>query len=155
MNQFFRLIDSGSVITNSEACENGNAWSGKIHPENFTRSQRQLEFDLLLCLMRSAGRVLNRDTLLDEIAGRDYDVFDRSIDVHISSLRRKPGDDSKNPWYIKTVPGKSINHLAERLSGFVHGQKRFLGDISHELNSPLARMQFSILIEWMVKGRNT
>jgi two-component system, OmpR family, sensor histidine kinase CpxA len=42
--------------------------------------------------------------------------------------------------------GKAINHLASRLSGFVGGQKRFLGDISHELNSPLARMQFALSI---------
>lgn len=40
--------------------------------------------------------------------------------------------------------GNSINHLAARLEGFVSGQKRFLGDISHELNSPLARMQFAL-----------
>lgn len=42
--------------------------------------------------------------------------------------------------------GEGINHLARRLSGFVNGQKRFLGDISHELNSPLARMQFALSI---------
>ncbi len=42
--------------------------------------------------------------------------------------------------------GESINHLATRLSGFVHGQKRFLGDISHEFYSPLARMQFALSI---------
>jgi two-component system sensor histidine kinase CpxA len=42
--------------------------------------------------------------------------------------------------------GSSINHLASRLDGFVNGQKRFLGDISHELNSPLARMQFALSI---------
>ena len=42
--------------------------------------------------------------------------------------------------------GTSINHLAARLSGFVGGQKRFLGDISHELNSPLARMNFALTI---------
>lgn len=42
--------------------------------------------------------------------------------------------------------GTAINHLATRLSGFVTGQKRFLGDISHELNSPLARMQFALTI---------
>ncbi len=42
--------------------------------------------------------------------------------------------------------GTSVNHLAERLSGFVHGQKRFLGDISHELNSPLARMNWALSI---------
>lgn len=68
-----------------------------------------LEFDLLLCLVRSAGRVLNRDQILDEIAGRDYDVFDRSIDVHISSLRRKLGDDFKDPQYIRTI--RSVGYM--------------------------------------------
>jgi len=62
-----------------------------------------LEFDLLLCLLRAPGKVLSRDTLLDSVAGRSFDVFDRSIDVHISSLRRKLGDDPKNPRYIRTV----------------------------------------------------
>jgi DNA-binding response OmpR family regulator len=62
-----------------------------------------LEFDLLWVLARSAGRVLSRDQLLDAISGRDYEVFDRSIDVHISALRRKLGDDPKNPRYIRTV----------------------------------------------------
>lgn len=42
--------------------------------------------------------------------------------------------------------GKAINHLSGRLGGFVTGQKRFLGDISHELNSPLARMNFALSI---------
>lgn len=68
-----------------------------------------LEFDLLSSLARAAGRVLNRDQLLDEIAGRDYDVFDRSIDVHISSLRKKLGDDFKNPRYIKTI--RSVGYM--------------------------------------------
>ncbi|MDX2029679.1 MAG: response regulator transcription factor [Blastocatellia bacterium] len=62
-----------------------------------------VEFDLLLSLARAVDRVHSRDQLLDEISGRDYDVFDRSIDVHISSLRRKLGDDPKNPRFIKTV----------------------------------------------------
>ena len=68
-----------------------------------------LEFDLLNCLVRSAGRVLNRDQILDEIAGRDYDVFDRSIDVHISSLRRKLNDDFKDPRYIRTL--RSVGYM--------------------------------------------
>lgn len=42
--------------------------------------------------------------------------------------------------------GTAINHMAARLSGFVSGQKRFLGDVSHELNSPLARMQLALSI---------
>lgn len=62
-----------------------------------------VEFDLLFCLARAADRVLSRDQLLDEISGRNYEVFDRSVDVHISSLRRKLGDDPKNPRFIKTV----------------------------------------------------
>ncbi|NOT61013.1 MAG: response regulator transcription factor [Acidobacteria bacterium] len=62
-----------------------------------------LEFDLLTCLARATDRVLSRDQLLDAISGRSYEVFDRSIDVHISSLRRKLGDDPKQPKYIRTV----------------------------------------------------
>jgi len=62
-----------------------------------------VEFDLLWSLARAAGRVLSRDQLLDDISGRNYEVFDRSIDVHISALRRKLGDDPKSPTYIRTV----------------------------------------------------
>jgi two-component system response regulator CpxR len=61
------------------------------------------EFDLLAALARSVGRVLTRDQLLNAVAGREYDVFDRSVDVHISSLRKKLGDDPKDPRYIKTI----------------------------------------------------
>lgn len=64
-----------------------------------------IEFDILLSLARAAGRVLSRDRLMDEIAGREHDVFDRTIDVHISALRRKLGDDPKNPRYIQTIRG--------------------------------------------------
>ncbi len=62
-----------------------------------------IEYDLLACLARSADRVLSRDQLLDAVAGRDYEVFDRSVDVHISSLRRKLGEDPRHPKFIQTV----------------------------------------------------
>jgi DNA-binding response OmpR family regulator len=62
-----------------------------------------IEFDLLVSLVKAAGRVLTRDQLLDAVSGRDYEVYDRSIDVHISSLRRKLGDNPREPVYIKTV----------------------------------------------------
>lgn len=62
-----------------------------------------LEYDLLACLAKSAGRVLSRDQLLDAVAGRNYEVFDRSVDVHISSLRRKLGERPRNPRFIQTV----------------------------------------------------
>jgi DNA-binding response OmpR family regulator len=61
-----------------------------------------VEFDLLASLAKARGRVKSRETLLDEIRDRDYDVFDRSIDVHISSLRKKLKDDAKSPRFIRT-----------------------------------------------------
>jgi two-component system response regulator CpxR len=64
-----------------------------------------IEYDMLLALARSAGRVKSREQLLLEIADRDFESFDRSIDVHISSLRKKLGDDPKSPRYIETVRG--------------------------------------------------
>lgn len=62
-----------------------------------------VEFDLLAALARARGRVKSREQLLEEIRDRNYDVFDRSIDVHISTLRRKLGDDAKEPRFIRTV----------------------------------------------------
>ena len=62
-----------------------------------------VEFDLLTSLARPRGRVKSREALLDEIRDRNYDVFDRSIDVHISALRKKLGDDAKEPRFIRTL----------------------------------------------------
>jgi DNA-binding response OmpR family regulator len=62
-----------------------------------------VEYDLLLSLAKARGRVKSREQLLEEIRDRNYDVFDRSIDVHISALRRKLGDDPKAPRYLRTV----------------------------------------------------
>lgn len=61
------------------------------------------EFTLLLALARSAGRVLTRNQLLKHVAARGYESFDRSIDVHVSNLRRKLGDDPRTPRYIRTL----------------------------------------------------
>jgi len=62
-----------------------------------------VEYDLLLALARARGRVKSREALIEDIRDRNYDVFDRSIDVHISALRKKLGDDAKNPRIIRTV----------------------------------------------------
>ncbi len=72
-----------------------------------------VEYDLLISLASSAGRILSRDQLLESVSGRNYTVFDRSIDVHISSLRRKLGDDPKNPRYIKTIRSAGYMFLDE------------------------------------------
>ena len=62
-----------------------------------------VEYQILLALARAVGRVKTREQLLLEVAERDFEVFDRSIDVHVSSLRKKLGDDAKSPRYIETV----------------------------------------------------
>lgn len=62
-----------------------------------------LEFELLAALARSRGRVKSREQLIETVAERNYDGLDRSIDVHIWSLRKKLGDDPKNPRFIKTI----------------------------------------------------
>jgi len=62
-----------------------------------------VEFDLLLALARAPGRVKSREQLLLEVADRDFEAFDRSIDVHISSIRRKLGDDARSPRWVQTV----------------------------------------------------
>ena len=68
-----------------------------------------LEYDLLLRLARARGRVKSREQILEDIAGRDYDVYDRSIDVHISALRQKLGDNPKDPTNIQTV--RSVGYM--------------------------------------------
>jgi len=64
-----------------------------------------LEFDLLMALVRRPGRVVSRETLLAEAGRGDVTVNDRTVDVHVSHLRRKLGDDPRSPRLIKTVRG--------------------------------------------------
>lgn len=63
------------------------------------------EFALVLALARRAGRILSREQLMELARGSAEDAFDRSIDVHVSRLRQKLGDDPKHPRLIKTVRG--------------------------------------------------
>ncbi|MCJ8272595.1 MAG: response regulator [Psychrosphaera sp.] len=63
------------------------------------------EFDVLWYLA-SAGQVVNRKDLVSEIRGIEYDGFDRSMDIIVSRIRKKLGDDASNPFRIKTVWGK-------------------------------------------------
>jgi len=65
----------------------------------------RIEFAILVSLAMAKGRVLSRSRLIEEVAGRDYGAFDRSIDVHVSALRRKLGDDPRQPRFIRTIRG--------------------------------------------------
>ena len=72
------------------------------------------EFDLLRVLAERAGRVLTREQLVDLVRGSADESFDRAIDVHVSHLRRKLGDDPRNPRLLKTVRGIGYVFTGER-----------------------------------------
>lgn len=63
------------------------------------------EFDLLRVLLRDAGSVVERDTLMREVWGSDPTGSTKTLDMHVSWLRRKLGDDATKPHYITTVRG--------------------------------------------------
>lgn len=63
------------------------------------------EFDLLRILASRPGQVVERTRLMELARGEAYGAFDRSIDVHVSSIRRKLGDDPRKPRFIQTVRG--------------------------------------------------
>jgi two-component system OmpR family response regulator len=63
------------------------------------------EFDMLMVFLTHPQRVLNREQLLDWTRGRSAGPFDRTIDVQLSRLRRKLGDEPRSPFMIKTVRG--------------------------------------------------
>ena len=64
-----------------------------------------LEFDLLMALAERAGRVVSRDELWDAAGRADTVVNERTVDVHVSRLRTKLGDDARAPKRLKTVRG--------------------------------------------------
>lgn len=71
------------------------------------------EFDLLELLVRSRGRVLSRGAILDQVKGEPWDAFDRSIDVLVSRLRSKLGDDPRDPHFIRTVRGSGYAFVGD------------------------------------------
>jgi DNA-binding response OmpR family regulator len=63
------------------------------------------ELKLLAMFLREPGRVFTREQIVDQVFGREYDCFDRSVDTHISNLRRKISDSATDIQYIQTVYG--------------------------------------------------
>jgi DNA-binding response OmpR family regulator len=71
------------------------------------------EFAALAFLARNAGKVLNRDQILQELRGMDCDAFNRSVDIAVSRLRQKLKDNPKSPEFIKTVWGTGYVFIAD------------------------------------------
>ncbi|MEW7006318.1 MULTISPECIES: response regulator [unclassified Lentilitoribacter] len=80
-----------------------NSMVARLNEKDLNLTSHQ--FQLLHILAKSAGRILSRDTLMDQLKGEDFDIFDRSIDVHISRIRTQIEDDPKDPRRIVTVRG--------------------------------------------------
>jgi two-component system response regulator CpxR len=87
---------------------------GDVELDPATRTVRQngklveltsVEFNLLEVLLREAGRVVSRERLVDTVLSRKFSPFDRSIDMHVSKIRRKLGDSETGTDHIKTVRG--------------------------------------------------
>ena len=57
-------------------------------------------------LSSNPGKIFTRDTILENLRGIDYDGIDRSVDIRVSRLRKKLGDDTSRPYRIKTIRGK-------------------------------------------------
>ena len=71
------------------------------------------EFELLWLLSNSAGEVLSRDFVHEKMIGREYDGLDRTVDVRVSRLRKKLGDNSDKPYRIKTVWGQGYLFVSD------------------------------------------
>lgn len=72
------------------------------------------ETALLLALARRPGLVLSREQLLEAVARRPEEVFERVVDVHVANLRKKLGDDAGAPWLIETIPASGYRLVAIR-----------------------------------------
>ena len=69
------------------------------------RTLTGMQFDLLVVLAQSAGRVLSRDAIMNALRGQSHEAFDRSIDVHVSRIRAAIEDDPSQPRRLLTVRG--------------------------------------------------
>lgn len=73
-----------------------------------------VEFALLEALMRSPGKVVSREDLAERVLGRKFSPFDRSLDMHVSRLRRKLEEASASGDRVKTIRGAGYQLLVHR-----------------------------------------
>ena len=106
-------VDSSLVVVDDLELDPGS--------RNVTQSGELLEltdveFTLLEALMRSPGKVVDRDSLSESVLGRKFSPFDRSLDMHVSRLRRKLAGDGRNEDRVKTVRGTGYQLVVRRPS---------------------------------------
>jgi two-component system response regulator CpxR len=85
--------------------------SRSVHQDGETVELTDVEFALLEALMRSPGKVVEREPLAEQVLGRKFSPFDRSLDMHVSRLRKKLGGSEER---IKTVRGTGYQLVLRR-----------------------------------------
>ncbi len=99
------ILNFGSLTINLENHE----VSIDGHPLELTST----EFELLTLFVKNPGKVLNRDQIMEWVSGIEWESFNRSVDVLVSRLRQKLGDDPKHPRYLKTIWGTGYLFLGK------------------------------------------
>jgi len=97
-------------------CELDLATRTLLNKDGKTVPLTAMEFDLLKVFAENAGRVLNRDQLMELAHHRGWEVFDRSIDLRIMRLRRKIEPDPEKPEVIKTIRGVGYMYVTDKQS---------------------------------------
>jgi DNA-binding response OmpR family regulator len=114
-----RLLHSGGEARRRERLRIGSLeidLAGRdVWAEGQMVSLTPKEFDLLVVLARSPGRVFGRETLLQQVWGYDYLGDSRTVDVHVQRLRRKLEPEPHRPRYLLTVHGIGYKFAAEEV----------------------------------------
>lgn len=96
-----RSISSAKTIGDFEIDEDKH----EIKIEGYLLDLTRIEYDILHMFLQNQNKVLSRESISNSVTGIEYNSKDRTIDMHISNIRQKIGDDSKDPRYIKSVWG--------------------------------------------------
>jgi len=102
------LLQCGDLKLDPAACI---VWQGKRRLELTHKELGVLEY-----LMRQPGEVISQEALLEHVWDVNADSFTNTVRVHVSSLRRKLGDNAESPRYIETVVGQGYRLIASRPS---------------------------------------
>lgn len=96
-----RGTDKHKIVGNFEINEDRH----EIKIDGLLLDLTKIEYDILNLFLQNIGKVLSREFISNAVSGIEYNSKDRTIDMHISNIRQKLGDDPKDSQYIKSVWG--------------------------------------------------
>ncbi|MEO7507022.1 MAG: response regulator transcription factor [Pyrinomonadaceae bacterium] len=110
------VIPSGDILTEDDIAIDVSGRSARLSGHDLALTA--VEFDLLVELVRAAGTVISREQLTRKVLDRELSPFDRSIDMHVSHLRRKLGPRAEGSERIRTIRAAGYVYTrASRLAG--------------------------------------